>query len=152
MAFFTDPELRHMFLDGQYLILPSANQWEQILATGELNGVSLFSPHSVTRLLSDLRSFPELIVALGKVLDSWLPYVLLQSKGYSQRVQVLDVKCQQCSRMSRAANPWIYDIYAGASGRWEDYIERTRIHFPVVNCPHCGGRLPTDPIWAAPSD
>ena len=72
--------------------------------------------------------------------------VLLKFGDRWVRVHIEELSCVECRGRVLAANPNLWDLYAGVSDKVAALAGAGSL--PVVSCPNCGTLLERGPVWA----
>ncbi|UUQ65822.1 hypothetical protein NLK61_04000 [Pseudomonas fuscovaginae UPB0736] len=138
-------------VDGQVVLVPTADEWDGILKTGEYKGVFIFQG-GFKAVVSSLARFvlPRAdlfclgLYRMGK-LKSLTPLLLFRFEGGWQRVQVETVSCNACHWEGNIANPSEPTLYFGVLD--EALVYKKAISLPRSGCPKCGAVLPRIALW-----
>jgi hypothetical protein len=130
-------------LDGQMLLFPSEEEWEEIVRTRAWSSVRLVPLLRVGDMLQVVSSHaPALQLVLcrkERVSPHWAPLYLLRIGEENYRVRVVHTKCEQCSRVFSMADPKEPELYEGLEE--SHAVEARALVHPKLSCPSCGADL-----------
>lgn len=146
-----DPRIRREQLNGQEVLLPSVEEWRDILLNGYIDGLSLtmFDLEWAAAWLNAYGGFEQARLGVLKRRGKWelLPLLLLDGRYY--RVHFENVVCEHCQqRCGPSAKP---DLVAYAGTGYTTAQERGEFDaLSLQCCPHCGGMLRRrQTVWLA---
>jgi hypothetical protein len=145
-----DPRIARTVVDGQELLLPSDEVWQEILATDDLDGRRV----GVGRLPAQFRELARTVDGLAVALGAdptegkpWWVYHVVEIDGAWHRVQVERQK-HACGWEGITGNHRVMAIYLGT----DDPLARMQAHWDArqAPCPRCGEPLSKPAIWTTP--
>lgn len=148
----SDKQFEDVLVDGQAVVIPTAEAWKEIVHNPIFLDLSVYSDHTknlVIMLISFVSKHNDqfrLGIFRAKGIKSWIALPLILLEGHLQRVQVECVVCGQCSKRLRIANPAEPSLYFGVPD--ELGATRNALKLPRVDCPNCCAPLSRTAIWA----
>jgi hypothetical protein len=140
----------HIQIDGQEILLPTQEDWENILVEPIIDGRPVAIVYSIERVLRVANRCPDIYLGLGflSLFMEWMPYVFVKIEDHFQRVHLEKLTCETCHWTGMTANPMVIDSYFG-DGINQDYfiLMKYAMQYPILKCPQCGDCLPRHPIW-----
>ena len=126
---------------GQPILIPTKEEWYELLSSGEYNGYPLSSTtiDFARRDLEDYDSSPDVVLGLVDQPGRYLYLRMLEIDGVLHRVHFEDVICEHCNKRSgMSAKPDLV-CYVGAPKSKE--AEEAAWKLPIMKCKHCNGDL-----------
>jgi len=149
-------KFEEVLIDGQAVVVPIAEKWEEIIHTPVFLGAPAYLGHTkklaiglITFALKHKEKF-RLGLFRAKGMKSWtiLPLILLD--GRFQRVHVEYVMCSKCGWRLTIANPSEPSLYFGVPNELD--ATKNALKLPRVTCPNCCTSLPRVAVWVESSD
>jgi hypothetical protein len=153
-VYINDPHISSEIVDGQTVLIPTAEGWRRLQEQQDIEGLNLGSPDTVQWIwgrLEFVQQYPEFTLSLyrpGPGVQAWLGLVLLETETGWQRVHIERLTCVVCGWAGKTANPLLNDLYVGVPDK-SAALEAANRH-PVLPCPRCKSKLPRHPIWVEP--
>lgn len=145
-------QFEEVLVDGQAVIIPTAEVWQEIVHNPNFLGVPVYSDHTkklVIGLIAFVSKHKEqfrLGMFRSKGMKSWTVLPLLLLEGRLQRVHIEHVVCGQCSGRVTIANPTEPSLYFGVPNELD--ATRNALTLSRVGCPNCCTPLSRTAIWA----
>lgn len=149
----SDDQFEEVLVDGQAVIIPTAEAWQEIAHNPSFLGVPVYSDHTkklVVGLIAFVSKHKEqfrLGMFRSKGMKSWAVLPLLL-EGHLQRVHIEHVVCGQCSGRITIANPTEPSLYFGVPNELD--ATRNALKLSRVSCPNCYTPLSRTAIWVQP--
>lgn len=135
---------------GADIALPIRGQWNDAIASGQLDGSPLVSTKAASSWLESYGHVSDAVLGAQKLHEKWWSISLLHFRGAYYPVNFEDVICIRCEkRGGLSASPDTASLWwPGRTGAdaWSLFA-----NFSVLSCPHCQSPLShRQTIWFAP--
>jgi len=144
---------REMMVDGQWMQVLNALEWERFVANRSYEGRNLGGPETMRLRMASFRFTEEHANLFSFALCRIGPHsvgcvVLMAMADGWQRVWIDRVICNSCGEKQVIANPLFSDLYFGVeSSVWKTVLGRFS-DADRLGCINCDSALPRFAIWS----